>query len=332
MKTTTLTFRVWIGILAALSILFGFAGQAYSETAVHVAGIDASMIAGTREKAAQVVVTVVDENNAPVANLSVSGAWSMLLKGKASGITGADGKVTFVSGETKKSGIIRFTVTDVSGDGYVYVPGISYILISSDDPVNLKPIAEASSSLTSGEAPLTIDFDAYGSYDPDGVVESYAWSFCDGSTACEPEVTKCFEIAGTYRVELTVRDDQGAIDLDTVEITVTSGGTDPDQVMFVSDIAMAPVAAKSGITAVAIVFIEADDASPVANATVAGEWSGLNSGIASGVTGADGTVTFTSKRSKKSGDFIFTVTDVTADGFDYSADQNIETSNSITNP
>jgi len=100
-----------------------------------MAGIDAAMIAGTREKAAQVVVTVVDENNAPVANLSVSGAWSMLLKGKASGFTGADGKVAFVSNETKKSGIIRFIVTDVSGDGYVYTPGISYILISSDDPV-----------------------------------------------------------------------------------------------------------------------------------------------------------------------------------------------------
>jgi hypothetical protein len=120
MKKTTLTLRSWVGILAVAVIFgFGFAGQAYSETltAVHVAGIDASMIAGARGKAAQVVVTVVDANNAPVANLSVMGEWSKLLKGRASGITGADGKVTFVSNETNKSGIIRFTVTDVSVTG-----------------------------------------------------------------------------------------------------------------------------------------------------------------------------------------------------------------------
>ena len=45
----------------------------------------------------------------------------------------------------------------------------------------------------------------------------------------------------------------------------------------------------------------------------------------------DGTLTFTSRKNKKSGDFVFTVTNVTASGYDYDAALNVETSDSIPN-
>lgn len=336
MKRLTLNNRIWISSLAALSILFGFTSYSYCETlsTVHVAEMKSWMIPGTYGNAAQVIVTVVDENNAPVENVSVTGEWSMLFNYEAKDKTDADGKVTFVSDETQESGYLFFTITNVSCDGYVYTPGVTYVLISTDDPVNQYPVAKVSASLTSGEAPLTVDFDVYGSYDPDGGVASYKWNFCDGSTACEPEVTKCFETAGEYTIELIVKDDQGATASDIVTITVSSVEPDPESSIFVADIAISTVKARKNITAVAIITIESDQGVPIANATVTGKWKGLVRKKVSGVTGADGSVTFTSQKIRKSkrGNFVFKVKDVAADGYTYDADLNIETRDFITKP
>jgi len=121
MKTTRLNFRPWISILATLSILFIFVGQSYSETVVHVANFEGTMLTGADLiKAEQIIVTVLDQDNDPVEDLTVTGEWSKLLDGTASGVTDVDGKATFVSNATKKCGILRFTVTDISGEGYIY--------------------------------------------------------------------------------------------------------------------------------------------------------------------------------------------------------------------
>lgn len=333
MYKNTLTIKTWIGTLAlAVIFCFGFAGQAYSLEAVHIADGRVTLVSASRGVAAQVVLVIADRYDIPVANVSVSGKWSGVVKGNASAVTGIDGRVTFVSRSTGKSGIFVFTITDVSGEGLSYNPSITQIDISTDAPVNQKPIADATSSLISGVAPLTVNFDAYGSYDPDGGIESYEWSFSDGTSGYDPEVSKCFELPGTYTVELIVTDDQWATDTDILEITVTSDGPIILKDMYVADIVMSPLTVKGGKVAVAIVSIESENFTPVKNATVTGEWSGLRRGTASGVTGEGGTVTFTSGKSKKSGDFIFTVTDVIASGNTYDADQNIETGDSIANP
>jgi len=56
----------------------------------------------------------------------------------------------------------------------------------------------------------TITFDAEASYDTDGEIVRYDWDFGDGTTAHGPVASHHFTEPGTYRVCLTVWDDDGA--------------------------------------------------------------------------------------------------------------------------
>ncbi len=60
-----------------------------------------------------------------------------------------------------------------------------------------------------GYAPLTVQFDASRSFDPDGSIVSYSWNFGDGGTASGEKVTHMFNQTGNYIVTLTVEDDSG---------------------------------------------------------------------------------------------------------------------------
>jgi hypothetical protein len=91
------------------------------------------------------------------------------------------------------------------------------------------PSVTASADVTSGPAPLTVNFAATAS-DPDGQVVEYVWTFGDGTFSYNPlgnvasppyylrqNPTKTFHSPGTYRGYLTVTDNSG----NTVRKTVT---------------------------------------------------------------------------------------------------------------
>ncbi|MBW2428572.1 MAG: PKD domain-containing protein, partial [Deltaproteobacteria bacterium] len=69
-------------------------------------------------------------------------------------------------------------------------------------------------------ASLDISLDGSQSLDPDGSIVSYHWDFGDGSSADGPSVEYTYQTAGTYRVTLTVTDDEGAQDSTTTTIEV----------------------------------------------------------------------------------------------------------------
>jgi PKD repeat protein len=85
---------------------------------------------------------------------------------------------------------------------------------------NRAPTADASSDVSSGRSPLNVSFDASDSTDPDGDALTYTWNFDDGSSSTGRNVTHTFTANGTYDVLLTVRDEDGATDTDTLRITV----------------------------------------------------------------------------------------------------------------
>ena len=58
-------------------------------------------------------------------------------------------------------------------------------------------------------APATISFDGSQSYDPDGSVASYLWTFGDGASASGERVQHTFSQPGNFRVRLTVSDNFG---------------------------------------------------------------------------------------------------------------------------
>ena len=77
---------------------------------------------------------------------------------------------------------------------------------------------------------LTASVDAGGSTDPDGSVVSYLWRWGDGSTSTGVTAQHTYATAGTYPVELTVTDDDGATGTVTVDVTVTEPPPAPDVV------------------------------------------------------------------------------------------------------
>ncbi|MFN0125620.1 MAG: PKD domain-containing protein [Verrucomicrobiales bacterium] len=192
---------------------------------------------------------------------------------------------------------------------------------------NQPPIVIVSNSApVSGIAPLTVAFSSAGTYDPDGAVAAYDWDFGDGTagaTAANPSHT--YTAPGTYFASLVVTDTGGLSSSAMLTITVTG-----DNRIFVSSVTMSASSNKGGTTARAAVTIRGVDGLVKSGATVTGTWSGIISGSASATTGSTGVATISSPRSKNSGTFTFTVTNVTASGSTYAPSLNTATSGSIT--
>jgi len=71
---------------------------------------------------------------------------------------------------------------------------------------NTVPVAHIQANPTDGIAPLTVQFDATGSYDPDGAIRRYRWEFGDGEDGTGPQIEHTYSEAGTYQATLTVID------------------------------------------------------------------------------------------------------------------------------
>lgn len=81
------------------------------------------------------------------------------------------------------------------------------------------PSVSASADLSSGNAPLSIQFTATAS-DPDGTVVSYEWTFDDGTFSTAQNPAKIFPAPGRYQAHLTVTDNSGNTVRRTIPITV----------------------------------------------------------------------------------------------------------------
>ena len=91
---------------------------------------------------------------------------------------------------------------------------------------NQSPVAVASANTISGEVPLLVGFTGGESSDDKAIVD-YKWDFKDGSTASSANSSHTFDTPGTYNVELTVEDEQGLLNKDTVTITVNAQPNQP---------------------------------------------------------------------------------------------------------
>lgn len=101
-----------------------------------------------------------------------------------------------------------------------------HVVISPHSPV---AVISTTPSPAEGFVPLTVAFDASGSYDNDSYGEppqivSYEWDFTDDGTYDEsgtsPTTSHQYAVAGTYTCRLSVTDNEGMIDEATVVIAV----------------------------------------------------------------------------------------------------------------
>jgi thermitase len=96
--------------------------------------------------------------------------------------------------------------------------------------LNVSPVADAGADQTVTDQGLDgaelVALNGAASSDADGSIVSYAWSEGNALIASEPNPSVWFAV-GTHVVTLSVTDNRGAIDTDTVVITVQPGNTAP---------------------------------------------------------------------------------------------------------
>ncbi|HEY7561143.1 MAG TPA: tandem-95 repeat protein, partial [Gaiellaceae bacterium] len=124
----------------------------------------------------------------------------------ASGVASvADGKITYAPAPNVSG---AFTLTyEICDDGGACATSELTVTVI---PVNDPPIASFIAVPDHGSPPLDVSFDASASSDPDSAIVAYEWVFGDGPTGSGVTPAHTFSLSGTYEVQLTVQDAQGA--------------------------------------------------------------------------------------------------------------------------
>ena len=110
---------------------------------------------------------------------------------------------------------------------------------------NKAPLAVATSNVSTGQAPVLVEFSSNGSSDPDGFIDGYAWDFGDGSpVSSAPNPNHTYVAGGVYTASLTVIDNGGK----TVTTTVVVIVTPPDNYPPAAQLGATPLSGKTPLT------------------------------------------------------------------------------------
>jgi PKD repeat protein len=143
--------------------------------------------------------------NASISHYAAAGTYTLVIDGVGNG--------DLVTGYSDYASLGEYSIA-----GTIVSPGVAQ-----------PPVAVASATPTSGEAPLTVQFTGSASTDPDSDIASYSWNFADGA-ALDPGVnpSHVYLAKGTYTAVLTVTDRTGFSDTADVVITVVGVPNAPD--------------------------------------------------------------------------------------------------------
>ena len=257
--------------------------------------------------------------NAPLAvsftDLSTNGptSWSWTF-GDGGTSTAQNPSHTYAS-----AGVYTVSLTATNAYGSDTNTKTNYITVTT--PPQNPPVADFSGTPTSGYAPLAVSFTDLSTNSP----TSWSWTFGDGGTSTAQNPSHTYASAGTYTVALTATNAYGSdTNTKTNYITVTNPTV---STMHVSDITVWRTTVRTRCTGYATITIVDGNNQPLANATVYITATGPTGGTGSGVTGANGTVTFNTSATKKNCtiEYCFEVTNVTHATNTYEPGSNVET-------
>ncbi|TRZ51261.1 MAG: PKD domain-containing protein, partial [Dehalococcoidia bacterium] len=112
------------------------------------------------------------------------------------------------------------TLTVVDNDGAT--DDVTSSVTVTPGALNISPVAIFLKSAKTVNINEIATFNASLSYDPDGTITSYAWTFGDGTTAAGVAADHVYSEEGTYTVTLTVTDNDGLTDVATTNIIATT--------------------------------------------------------------------------------------------------------------
>ncbi len=195
---------------------------------------------------------IIELNQAPTASLNAnptSGNVPLTVDFDASGSSDSDGQIILYqwdfngdgtmdrsAGDATTSftyntaGTFRAVVTVVDNLGASAQAQVTITAINPGGD-NIPPIASLSANPLSGATPLSVDFDASTSRDPDGIIVLYEWDF-DGdgtvdATTGVPRRTFVYNVGGDFNASVTVFDNGGLQASDTVTISVAQSPNRP---------------------------------------------------------------------------------------------------------
>jgi len=115
------------------------------------------------------------------------------------------------------------TVTDTNG-----ASDSAQTSVTISEPANEPPVAVATATPSSGDAPLDVTFDASNSSDPDGSIRSYEWTLPGGEQATGQTVKRTYgsDNTGELTATVTVTDSDGSSTSDTASVVVTKPPND----------------------------------------------------------------------------------------------------------
>src|SRR5438309_2622694 len=153
------------------------------------------------------------------------------------GLNPGDTIAGFVSGVSQTARGVITGLYDQMPDSLAFTG--SYTVNSSQFcRPNNAPTAVLTATPTSGNAPLAVNFDGSGSFDPDtapppDTIASYTFDFGDGSAAVTqstPTISHTYNAAGNYGATLRVTDSRGAASTNTAQVLI-SVDSQPDLIV-----------------------------------------------------------------------------------------------------
>jgi VCBS repeat-containing protein len=183
---------------------------------------------GNKRWTGVVTITVFGEIDNSVSEVTVLGTWSGGSSGTASCVTDSAGQCK-VSKSTKGDNL-TFTVDNISGSDVTYDSSLNNvdtsITINKDGTIpgqNTPPSANSGGPYT-GITNTIMVFDGSGSTDPDGDSLTYLWNFGDGNIGSVVNPSHAYTSDGTYNVTLEVTDSEGATDINSTTVLISSQG------------------------------------------------------------------------------------------------------------
>ena len=185
------------------------------------------------------------DNQPPTAAISAditSGDAPLMVNLSGAGSSDPDGSVTsyewdFGDGAAGSGTQVQHTYTDpgtftvylkVTDDDSATGTDSLKIIVSEGAVVNTPPVVVIKVTSASGFAPLTVELDGSGSYDPDGTVTFYSWDLGDGNVSSDAVTSHIYNVPGNFTAVLTVTDDGGATDAASVTVVCRTGAGDSD--------------------------------------------------------------------------------------------------------